>query len=111
MFVEVNGMQENKAGEGDSEVEALNREVRGGLSEKVASEQRQEVREEGREGGTIRRDPEGAVTSGFWGSVNGRSWGQRGRARGSFPPHSSSRLGGAIPQVSGRVSGCWDEST
>lgn len=28
MFVEVNGMQENKAGEGDSEVEALNREVR-----------------------------------------------------------------------------------
>lgn len=29
----------------DSEVEALNREVRGGLSEKVASEQRQEVRE------------------------------------------------------------------
>ena len=45
VFIEVNSVEENEDGKGDSEVQALNREVRGGLPGKVASEQRQEVRE------------------------------------------------------------------
>lgn len=45
VFIEVNRVEENEAGKGDSEVQALNREVRGGLPAKVASEQRREVRE------------------------------------------------------------------
>lgn len=45
VFIMVNRVEENEAGEGDSEVQAFNREVRGGLPWKVASEQRQEVTE------------------------------------------------------------------
>lgn len=69
MFIE-----ENKAEKEESEVEALNREVCRGLTEKVPSEQRQ-VRESALQkcGGTASKcgatskDPEGTVTNGFWG--------------------------------------------
>lgn len=66
----VGGVEADKAGEGDSEVGALTGEVRGGLTEKAASEQRQEVRECPAE---MWGNSFPARDSGLWGPVDDRS--------------------------------------